>query len=130
MLNAGKFSILYREYTNQKGANYEKFIDLLQRWPAVVLPCQPGHDCRFHYQPEIWQLLFLALCLEDTISDLHVEEAEHILAASICQIDQAAEKQSFYLPKIFVRVREPAQIPRLLKAAWQKPGTAYWFYYP
>ncbi len=56
----------------------------------------------------------LALCLEDTISDLHVEEAEHSLAASIRQIDQAAQQQSFYLPKIFVRVREPQQIPRLL----------------
>lgn len=57
----------------------------------------------------------LALCLEDTISDQHVEEAEHSLAASICQINQAAETQPFYLPKIFVRVREPEQIPRLLQ---------------
>lgn len=56
----------------------------------------------------------LALCLEDTISDLHVAEAEHSLAASIRQISQAAQQQSFYLPKIFVRVREPGQIARLL----------------
>lgn len=57
----------------------------------------------------------LALCLEDTISDLHVEEAEHSLAASMRQIHQAMEQTSFYLPKIFVRVRSARQIPRLLQ---------------
>lgn len=56
----------------------------------------------------------LALCLEDTIGDSHVEEAEQCLAASIRQIHQAAEYTSFYLPKIFIRVRYPQQIPHML----------------
>ena len=56
----------------------------------------------------------LALCLEDTIADSHVEEAEQYLAASIRQIHQAAEHTSFYLPKIFIRVRCPRQIPHMI----------------
>ena len=46
----------------------------------------------------------LSLCLEDTISDQHVEAAEHTLAASLHKIRHAAEYASFYLPKIFIRL--------------------------
>lgn len=55
----------------------------------------------------------LALCLEDTIRDDCVTEAEHILASTLQQLDAAAEKKTFYLPKIFVRVRNATQIIRL-----------------
>lgn len=58
----------------------------------------------------------LALCLEDTIHDSFVEEAEHILQQSIRQIHSGCQSQSFYLPKIFIRVRNPGQITRLTKA--------------
>lgn len=58
----------------------------------------------------------LALCLEDTINDNFVEEAEHDLIDSINQIYISYQKQPFYLPKIFVRVRQPEQIIRLTKA--------------
>ncbi len=57
----------------------------------------------------------LALCLEDTISDTHVAEAEQCLAASLLQIRRAMEYTSFYVPKIFVRVRCPQQITHLLR---------------
>lgn len=57
----------------------------------------------------------LALCLEDTIGDSHVEEAEHCLAASLRQIRRAAEHTSFYIPNIFIRVRCPGQIRRVLR---------------
>lgn len=57
----------------------------------------------------------LALCLEDTIGDSHVEEAEQCLAASIRQIHQAMERTSFYLPKIFIRVRYPRQIHSMIR---------------
>lgn len=56
----------------------------------------------------------LALCLEDTIGDSHVEEAEQCLATSIRQIAQAIEYTSFYLPKIFIRVRYPRQILHMI----------------
>lgn len=56
----------------------------------------------------------LALCLEDTISDHHVEAAERQLAATMEKLCRASEKQSFFLPKIFVRVRNPEQTAKLL----------------
>ena len=58
----------------------------------------------------------LALCLEDTINDDFVEEAEQELVHSISLIHEALEKKSFYLPKIFIRVRYPSQITKLTLA--------------
>lgn len=57
----------------------------------------------------------LALCLEDTINDNSVEEAEKILINSINTIFSALSEYNFYLPKIFIRVRRPEQICRLVK---------------
>ncbi len=61
----------------------------------------------------------LALCLEDTINDNFVFEAEHKLVHSVNTIYTALEKKTFYLPKIFIRVRNHAQIPRLTAALGQ-----------
>lgn len=58
----------------------------------------------------------LALCLEDTINDNYVAEAEQTLIESIKAIHISYQKQPFYLPKIFIRVRNPEQICRLTKA--------------
>lgn len=57
----------------------------------------------------------LALCLEDTINDAFVEEAEQVLTASLYKIYMQHQISSFYLPKIFIRVRNPEQIRRLTK---------------
>lgn len=58
----------------------------------------------------------LALCLEDTINDAFVAEAEQALICSIRKIHACSLQQAFYLPKIFIRVRNAAQIGRLAKA--------------
>ena len=58
----------------------------------------------------------LALCLEDTINDDFVTEAEQTLIESINKIFINYQKQPFYLPKIFIRVRNSEQIERLTKA--------------
>ena len=58
----------------------------------------------------------LALCLEDTINDDFVTEAEQTLIESINKIFINYQKQPFYLPKIFIRVRNSEQIVRLTKA--------------
>ncbi len=58
----------------------------------------------------------LALCLEDTVNDRFVEEAEQILIDSIRQIHNARKIHPFYLPKIFIRVRSPRQIAKLTAA--------------
>lgn len=58
----------------------------------------------------------LALCLEDTIGDGHVAEAERLLIRSLESLRQARQQSSFYLPQIFIRVRNPEQIDRLMSA--------------
>lgn len=58
----------------------------------------------------------LALCLEDTINDNYVTEAEQDLISSIHQIFESFQDRPFYLPKIFIRVRNAGQIERLTKA--------------
>lgn len=56
----------------------------------------------------------LALCLEDTINDNFVKEAEIQLISTIKDIYEALQNNSnFYLPKIFIRVRNPQQIQYL-----------------
>lgn len=57
----------------------------------------------------------LALCLEDTINDNYVTEAEHILINSLEKIYRHSESDTSYIPKIFIRVRNPEQINRLTK---------------
>lgn len=60
----------------------------------------------------------LAMCLEDTIRDDCVTEAEHILTDSLhrLHIETESKNKEFYLPKIFVRVRNARQIRRLNSA--------------
>lgn len=55
----------------------------------------------------------LALCLEDTIRDEHVSEAEATLINSLKTIYREKSVRSFYLPKIFIRIRSSCQIPSL-----------------
>lgn len=58
----------------------------------------------------------LALCLEDTINDAYVAKSEQILIHSLDTIFAQHEIIPFYLPKIFIRVRNPQQIHRLIKS--------------
>ncbi len=55
----------------------------------------------------------LAICLEDTISDDSVEDAEKQLAITLKAIYEERGKKQFYLPKIFIRVRSCEQLVRL-----------------
>lgn len=72
----------------------------------------------------------LAMCLEDTIRDDCVAEAEHILAGSLQQLARQAQTRDFYLPKIFVRVRNARQIGRLYKAFGESAGLVTGFILP
>ncbi len=58
----------------------------------------------------------LALCLEDTISDDMVAAAEAQAVNTFRDLCAAREDQDLYLPKLFVRVREPGQTVRLFAA--------------
>ncbi len=57
----------------------------------------------------------LALCLEDTISDNCVAEAESILVTSLKSIHKERAVREFFLPKIFIRVRNAPQMIDLVK---------------
>lgn len=59
----------------------------------------------------------LALCLEDTIGDDFVEDAEKKLIHTLCKLTSAPGRNSFFMPKIFIRVRNAGQIPKLIKLA-------------
>ncbi len=58
----------------------------------------------------------LALCLEDTINDDFVEEAELIMINSLKKIYDFKKENDIFLPKIFIRVRRSVQIPRIMQA--------------
>ena len=49
----------------------------------------------------------LAVCLEDTIRDDRIAEAEHELVQTIHTLFNEKKKHLFFLPKIFIRVRSP-----------------------
>ena len=57
----------------------------------------------------------LALCLEDTIADAYVLEAEEMLYQSIRTIYEQTSIRKFFLPKLFIRVRNPEQMLRIQK---------------
>lgn len=58
----------------------------------------------------------LALCLEDTINDKKVREAELDMIETLQAIYSSLNAgKEFYLPKIFIRVRQAEQIERLTK---------------
>lgn len=58
----------------------------------------------------------LAFCLEDTINDNKVEEAEEILVDTMHQLYDLWDRDiDFYLPKLFIRVRRPDQIMDLME---------------
>ncbi len=56
----------------------------------------------------------LALCLEDAIRDDRVAEAEETLIASVKSLDRIRSRQPFFMPRLFIRVRNHTQIKSLL----------------
>ena len=55
----------------------------------------------------------LAFCLEDTVPDAVVKDAEQELFQILQQISRNITEKSFYLPFIFIRVRTPRQLREL-----------------
>lgn len=58
----------------------------------------------------------MALCLEDTIAPDMVETAELQVKETLRQLYEASQKKEMYLPKVFVRVREPEQMERIFQS--------------
>ncbi len=72
----------------------------------------------------------LALCLEDTIADDSVEEAEKQLSLTIGRIFEEFHKRKFYLPKIFIRVRNSSQMLRLYESLYKYSEIITGFIFP
>ncbi len=72
----------------------------------------------------------LALCLEDTISDSAVKRAEKILINTVSQIYSARLEKDFYVPLIFIRVRNPKQIYEIFSSLGEAFGIVAGFIVP
>ena len=72
----------------------------------------------------------LALCLEDTIADRSVTKAEQQAIETISAISAASLEKDFYLPKIFIRVRNALQIKRLYSEAEEAAKIITGFIFP
>lgn len=72
----------------------------------------------------------LALCLEDTIKDSCVGSAEITLVESLRRLWEERNRRAFFLPKIFLRVRTPEQIGRLIQGLGEAAGLLTGFIFP
>ncbi len=72
----------------------------------------------------------LALCLEDTINDNFVAEAEQDLLQSLRTIYMTHQEKDFFLPQIFIRVRNPEQITMLMTSLKECAGIVTGFIIP
>ena len=58
----------------------------------------------------------LALCLEDTIADDFVEQAQEIMVNSLKKIYLKSKTNRFFIPKIFIRIRHSQQIGKIMNS--------------
>lgn len=72
----------------------------------------------------------LALCLEDTVPDHQLAQAEQQAIQTIQNIYAARQHNTFYLPKIFLRLRAPEQLARLLPQLGQASELVTGFIFP
>lgn len=72
----------------------------------------------------------MAFCLEDTVADDAVDIAEKQLVDTLSKIYDLKKNVDFYLPKIFIRVREPQQITRLLNTLEESVEILTGFIFP
>ncbi|MCI8513136.1 MAG: HpcH/HpaI aldolase/citrate lyase family protein [Lachnospiraceae bacterium] len=72
----------------------------------------------------------LALCLEDTIKDTCVASAEITLKESFRRLWEQKDRLSFFLPQIFIRVRTPEQIERLVRDLGETAAILTGFIFP
>lgn len=72
----------------------------------------------------------LALCLEDTINDAFVTQAEQQLILTLQTIYTKRQQAEFYLPKIFIRLRSHKQLLPLLQQLGEASAILTGFIFP
>lgn len=93
--------------------------------PALNKKVADAVICEKYSQP-----YSLAMCLEDTIADESVKMAEQQLGVTLRRILSEYKKKQFYLPKIFIRVRNYEQLPRLYKELFEYAEIITGFIFP
>ncbi len=85
--------------------------------PLLYCPALQGNIVEKILEGKIPQPFSLSLCLEDTIGDDFVELAIESLLSTIGQLYQAqyVQKREIYFPKLYIRLRNPQQIPELVE---------------
>lgn len=81
-------------------------------------------------QESFGRFFSMSLCLEDTIRDDQILAAEQKLIGSLQSLHERAAKKSFYLPFIFIRVRQPDQIKKLICALGEASSLVTGFILP
>lgn len=82
--------------------------------PLLYCPANNKGIVNSLIQEKFGRQFSLALCLEDTIQDSCVADAENILISSLQALYAQQAQTPFFLPKIFIRVRTWEQIKSLL----------------
>ncbi|MDE6015976.1 MAG: HpcH/HpaI aldolase/citrate lyase family protein [Acetatifactor sp.] len=98
--------------------------------PLLYCPANKSTIARSIIQEKFGNHFSLALCLEDTINDNFVAEAEQNLLQSLRDIYTAHQDKDFFLPKIFIRVRNPEQITSLMSSLKECAGVVTGFIIP
>lgn len=80
--------------------------------PLLYCPANSTKIVSYLMQEKFGTQYSLALCLEDTINDDFIEEAEIQLVHTMTDLFCLKDK-GFFIPKIFIRVRNPEQITTL-----------------
>ena len=75
-------------------------------------------------------LISTVLCLEDPINDEDVVKAENNLIKQLTALHKVKEEEKNYPPFIFVRVRNPEQMKRLVKMLGSKLSVLTGFVFP
>ena len=84
--------------------------------PLLYCPANRSSIAQSVIQEKFGRRFSLALCLEDTIHDNYVAQAEQDLLQSLREIYTARQERDFFLPQLFIRVRHPQQIPMLISS--------------
>lgn len=84
--------------------------------PLLYCPANKTTIAQSLIQEKFGNHFSLALCLEDTIDENFVAQAEQDLLQSLKTVYMARQDKDFYLPKIFIRVRYPEQITMLISS--------------
>ncbi|MCM1044255.1 MAG: HpcH/HpaI aldolase/citrate lyase family protein [Candidatus Gastranaerophilales bacterium] len=84
--------------------------------PLLYCPANKTTIAQSITQEKFGRQFSLALCLEDTINDNFVAQAEQDLLRSLRAIYYVHQDQDFFLPKIFIRVRNSNQINMLVSS--------------